>query len=115
MRAHCLPHANVVVRVNGEALNEHQTENEALTATTFIEAVPGAIFDLSLLLDPGFAYRRPHDRIVFKVLVDGQHIESVAACPPVQTTSTTTMSGLITRKPEGSTMQRLTFAEHTPS
>ena len=63
MRADCLPGAAVTVRVNCQPLAEYATENGDLTATTFIEAIPGAEFDIALNLSHGFAYRDPADRL----------------------------------------------------
>lgn len=73
MRADCLPFASVSVRVNGRDLQELQTEgigdDDAMTATTYIEAVDGAEFVVRLKLERGFAYKTDH--LDFQVKVDG--------------------------------------------
>lgn len=80
MRADCLPFASVSVRVNGRNLQELQTEgvsgDDAMTATTYIEAVDGAEFDVCLKLERGFAYKQ--DQLSFKVDVDGAYAGGTA-------------------------------------
>jgi hypothetical protein len=112
MYADCLPGAAVTVRVNGEPLTEHATENGDLSATTFVEAVAGAEFDVTLDLDQHFAYRNPADRIEFSVYVDGAwvrtpllkhyHNQSIVQGPE------NTQNGV-------TTIQCLTFAQHASS
>lgn len=112
MRADCLPGAAVTVRVNGQPLAEYATENGDLTATTFIEAIPGAEFDIALNLSHGFAYRDPADRLGFLVSVDGQYIQC-----PILPTHIVHVSQNIVEGPEEThngvtTVKRLTFAQH---
>jgi hypothetical protein len=71
MRAKCLPKARVIVRVDGKRVVEHGLENDGMTATAFIEAVPGANFAIQLDIEQGFAYRKSEDRIDFCVYIDG--------------------------------------------
>lgn len=106
MRADCLPHANVVVRVNGEVLTEYQTEDEALTAATFIEATPGAHFSVGLNLDAGFAYRDPKDRILFKVHVDGLYVRSHILTTHLKPVVDDTIAGAVDTKDGVSTLKR---------
>jgi hypothetical protein len=118
MRADCLPHANVTVRVAGEALTEHHTENfsadDAMTATSFVEAVPGARFTVDLNLEPGFAYRNHKDRISFLVYVDGQWVKDSIITSHVLPHSVA-INGLLETLSGVSTLKRLSFAEHTSS
>lgn len=76
MRADCLPFASVTVRVNGRDLQELQTEgvsdDDAMTATAYIEAVDGAEFDVFLNVERGFAYKSDH--LDFEVKVDGARV-----------------------------------------
>lgn len=112
MRADGLPHADVVVRVNGEALTEHQTENEALTATTFIEAIPGAHFWVELKLEAGFAYRDPNDKLRFTVHVDGECARSSMFHTHYSPESIHINEGAVATLDGVSTLRRYTFAAH---
>jgi hypothetical protein len=114
MHADCLPNAAVTVRVNGTLLTEHATENDHLSATTFVEAVAGAEFDVALTWNDNFAYRVPTDRIRCSVYIDGQW---------VQTPIVSTQFPFYQRIVEGpqqtingvTTLKRLTFAQHASS
>jgi hypothetical protein len=117
MRADCLPHASVFVRVNNEPLPEHHAEDASaddnMTATSFIEAVPGAQFTVYLLLDAAFAYRNPKDKLSFKVLIDGERVkESIVSTHALPIAAET--DGQIEVNYGITTLKRLTFAEHTP-
>ncbi|KAL1583153.1 hypothetical protein WHR41_07916 [Cladosporium halotolerans] len=76
MRADCLPFASIVVRVNGQDVQEHQTEptsaDNVKTAVTYIEAVDGAAFGLHLILERGFAYTVDH--LIMQVSLDGKWV-----------------------------------------
>ena len=112
MHADCLPGAAVTVRVSGVPLTEHSTENSDMSATTFVEAVAGAEFDVTLNLSQHFAYRDPADMIDFSVYVDGSwvqgpllkhfHNDSIVEGPEE------TRNGV-------TTLKRLTFAQHASS
>jgi len=115
MHADCLPGAFVTVRVNGTPLTEHATENNDLSATTFIEAIPDAEFDVTLDWTADFAYRDPADRIRFSVFVDGEWIRT-----PVVHTHLRIFTQKIVTGPEDThngvtTIKRLTFAQHASS
>ncbi|KAM0716428.1 hypothetical protein Q7P37_007873 [Cladosporium fusiforme] len=73
MRPDCLPSASVSVRVNGRDLQEYNTEgsseDDAMIATTYVEAVEDAEFEVCLHLERGFAYA--WDYLAFKTQVDG--------------------------------------------
>lgn len=112
MRADCLPSADVTVRVNGTALTEHQTTNEVLTATSFVQADTGANFTIELKIEAGFAYRIPSDRIIFRALVDGAEIRRNVVATHLLPSCTSTIDGLNETKNGVSTLQRLSFAEH---
>lgn len=112
MRADCLPHANVVVRVNGEALDEHQTENDALTTTTFIESIPGAQFWVELKLEAEFAYRDPNDKLRFTVHVDGENVRSKMFHTHYSPELIHINEGAVATLNGVSTLRRYTFAEH---
>lgn len=114
MYADCLPGAQVTVRVNGQALTEHATENGQLNATTFVEAVPGAQFTVNLDLEAAFAYRDPRDRLEFGLWVDGQWIRSAIVASHSLPCSHMSV-GLMETKSGVSTLKRLSFAEHTSS
>lgn len=76
MRADCLPFASIVVRVNGQDVQEYQTEQTSAdnvkTAVTYIEAVDGAAFGLHLILERGFAYTVDH--LIMQVSLDGKWV-----------------------------------------
>jgi len=115
MYADCLPGADVTVRVNGQALTEHATENDLLSATTFVEAVAGAEFEVALVLSPHFAYRNPADKIRFHVTVDGEWVRT-----PILTTHLLPTIEAIVEGPQQTqngvtTFRRLNFAQHTSS
>jgi hypothetical protein len=115
MHADCLPGATVTVRVNGTPLTEHATENGDLSATTFVEAVAGAEFDVALNWDNNFAYRNAADRIRFTVYVDGEWVQT-----PIVSTHAVFASESIVAGPEETrngmtTIKRLTFAQHASS
>ncbi|GAB7327866.1 hypothetical protein MBLNU13_g11655t1 [Cladosporium sp. NU13] len=76
MYADCLPGASVTVRVSGLPLIEHATEHSDMSATTFVEAVAGAEFDVALKLNQHFAYSNPANEIQFSVYVDGAFVQS---------------------------------------
>lgn len=115
MYADCLPGASVTVRVRGVPLAEHATENGDLSATTSVEAVAGAEFDIALNLSYGFAYRTPADRIRFLVSVDGEFVKA-----PILSTHLQYLSEHLVEGPEDTrngvtTLKRLTFAQHASS
>jgi hypothetical protein len=121
MRADCLPFASVTVRVNGEPLTEHHaegiSENDNMTATSFVEAVPGAQFTVNLAIEPGYAYCNRKEKLSFKVSVDGHCIQDVIIGTRTHDLpQTSTAQGLAeTNADGGSTRKRLHFAEHTSS
>jgi hypothetical protein len=118
MRAGCLPHANVTVRVNNEDVAEHGTEassaHDAMTATSFVEAVPGAEFAVHLRLEAEFAYRNPRDRISFCVYVDGKWVRDLIITSHTLPW-TAVIKGLVETKSGITTLKSLSFAEHTSS
>ena len=115
MYADCLPGASVTVRVNGVPLTEHATENSDLSATTFVEAVAGAEFDVSLDWDDHFAYRNPADRIKFTVYVDGKWIRSLVLPMHLRSMKNPIVEGPYETNNGVTTVKRLTFAQHASS
>jgi hypothetical protein len=115
MYADCLPGASVTVRVNGVPLTEHATENSNLSATTFVEAVAGAKFDIALNLDYHFAYRNPADRISFCVSVDGEPVKVVILSTHLQYISEHLVEGPEETRNGVTTLRRLTFAQYASS
>lgn len=115
MHADCLPGAAVTVRVNGIPLIEHATENCDLSATTFVEAVAGAEFDVALNLRHGFAYRAPADRIRFCVYVDGEFVKAPIISTHLQYVAEYLVEGPEETKNGVTTSKRLTFAQHASS
>ena len=115
MRADCLPGAAVTVRVNCQPLAEYATENGDLTATTFIEAIPGAEFDIALNLSHGFAYRDPADRLRFCVSVDGEFVRCHILSTHLQYLSEHLVEGPEETRNGVTTLKRLTFAQHASS
>jgi hypothetical protein len=115
MLADCLPGAKVTVRVNGTPLTEHATENGVLTATTFVEAIAGAEFDVALNWRDHSTYRDPEDRIRFCVHVDGEWVRA-----PIITAHSPFFRNKIVEGPQETrngvtTVKRLTFAQHASS
>ena len=72
MRANCLPHASVSVIVNDEALRELRTRILDDGATTFIETVDGAAFEVELELEEDFAYST--GQLDFELYLDGKWV-----------------------------------------
>lgn len=117
MRADCLPFANVSVRVNGKDLIEYQTEgasdDDPMVATTYIEAVEGAIFDVCVNLEPGFAYAKNH--LSNEMSLDGAWVAGkITALSPLW--RTTIMDGVTELTAEGTaTFRCFKFAAHQTS
>lgn len=118
MHADCLPHASVSIKVNHEALTEYNTENtsadNATTATTFVEATPGANFTVHLQLGAAFAYRGRGDCITFRVYGDGEYVGGVVVETSLMPTKAY-VDGLVEVRAGVSTLRKLSFAEHTSS
>ena len=112
MYADCLPGASVTVRVNGVPLIEHATEHSDMSATTFVEAVAGAEFDVALDLDHHFEYRRPTDEIQFAVYVDGAFVQSFLL---KHIHYHTFVQGPEETQDSVNTLKYLTFAQHASS
>jgi hypothetical protein len=112
MHADCLPGAAVTVRVNGIPLIEHATENGDLSATTFVEAVAGAEFDIALNLNQHFAYRNPADSIQFSVYVDGAWVQSYLLR---HHENQSVVQGPENTRNGMTTCKHLTFAQHASS
>lgn len=114
MHAGCLPGADVTVRVNGEPLTEYATENGDLSATTFVEAIAGAEFNVTLKWSEYSADQTPADRIAFSVFVDGEWIRT-----PVVSThgwrDECTVNGPQEIRNGLTTTKCLTFAQHDSS
>lgn len=115
MIADCLPGARVTVRVNGQALTEHATENNEMSANTFVEAVAGAEFEVVLNLSPPFAYRNAADRIRCTVTVDGQWVRTPIIITHVLQDIETIVEGPQETRNGVTTFRRLSFAQHASS
>lgn len=76
MRADCLPHAQVTIRVDDPPLEEHLTEgsDDAMTATCFVETDAGSEFSVKLNLDRIFSYKK--DLLVWAVHLNGKRRRS---------------------------------------
>ena len=72
MRANCLPHASVSVIVNEGALRELRTRILGDGATTFIETVDGAAFEVELELEEDFAHST--GQLDFELYLDGKWV-----------------------------------------
>lgn len=115
MLADCLPGAAVTVRVNREPLAEHATENDAMSATTFVEAIPGAEFEVFLNFSQPFAYLSRADRIRFSVYVDGEWVRTPIVCADLLHFNEHIVEGPQETKNGVTTTKRLTFAQHASS
>lgn len=109
MYADCLPGARVEVQVNNESLAEHATENDAVSATTFVEVVAGASFTVVLHIEAAFAYRNPTDRVSFGLHLDGEWASSLVVDPKIHFKSTHEFA--IERVGNTVTQRRFLFAE----
>jgi hypothetical protein len=115
MRADCLPHASVIVSVNDKILTEHSTENDALSVTTFVEAVAGAHFAVVLQLHDAFAYRHPSDRIHFAVHLDGEYAAAYIVNPSTQSPVKSTINSTVETIHNQTTRRNFIFASHETS
>ena len=115
MHADCLPGASVTVRVDGMPLTEYATENSDMSATTFIEAIAGAEFDVTLSWSDHFAYRDPADRIRFCVYVDGEWVRTPILSTRRGLPCECTVVGPQDTRNGVTTFKRLIFAEHASS
>lgn len=115
MHADCLPGATVTVRVNGTPLTEYATENSDMTATTFVEAVAGAQFDIALTWTDFFAYRAAADRIRFCVYVDGQWVGTPIVSTHIPRLYQNVVEGPQTTLNGMTTFSPLTFEQHASS
>jgi hypothetical protein len=115
MRADCLPHASVIVSVNDKILTEHSTENDALSVTTFVEAVAGAHFAVVLQLHDAFAYRHPSDRIHFAVHLDGEYAAAYIVNPSTQSPLKSTINSTVETIHNQTTRRNFIFASHETS
>lgn len=115
MRAEGLPGASVAILIDGEKAAEHSVENDALKATAFIEAIPGANFVVVLNIEPNFAYRLPMESLQYKVLLDGQQ----ARCKIVSVRRTHhprfVVDGELATENGANTLRPFQFAEHETS
>jgi hypothetical protein len=110
MHADCLPGASVSVTVDDEALQEYHTENDTMTATTYIEVTAGANFTISLVFDDEYVYRLHGEHIRFCVSVDGEHARASIRNP---FDDVHPMAGVVSTVDGVSTLRRFCFSEHT--
>jgi len=115
MRADCLPHACVSVLVDGVALPEYSTESgDGMSATTFIEAVPGAAFTIQLEVEAQFCQRDRNDKLNFVVYLDGEFVRAIPARVDKRPV-TKVMNGAREKTSNGCASRAFVFAQHETS
>jgi hypothetical protein len=114
MRARCLTHASVTIRVNGQVLTEHSTQDDGSSISTFVEAVAGAKFAVVLQLSNAFTntWRDPRDQINFGVYVDGEWAAGLIVQPKDRSHNKSTLDSALETENNRTTRRNFIFARH---
>lgn len=112
MLADCLPHTNVTIRVNGQALHEYPCEiEEAMAAVSYVEAKQGTEFAVVVRLEQSFAYRSRDEQLQILLFIDGRHVRSSTSAPGwAQDGQTATLDGVIEYVDGRRICRKFTFA-----
>ncbi|KAK5740393.1 hypothetical protein LTR17_004656 [Elasticomyces elasticus] len=111
MRIEGCPGLHVTIAVQGIDLTEHivsEEEEDAETGKRYVQAMPGAQFNVSIRFGDGFLY--PSDDIEATVYLDGQRVRGT--CPAHRNNGQSTVIGHYRSFQDGQwTRQRFEFAE----